>query len=447
MRLAAICFSHMPSHPLLSGPANSPWRHRFAVLTALATLLLIGMGGLVTSNEAGMSVPDWPTSNGYNMFALPIKFWKGGIFYEHTHRLWASLVGVLVVALTRWLGGRASRRPLAIIGLAEVLAGCGIFLLWPNLRATGHFLTGIGGVVLLAALVWARNAPPKPPLVQLGWLAFALVQFQGLLGGLRVVLFDSEIGIFHAALAQLFFVLLCVIALLTSKWWQNGNIKHRTPNIEHRIVSQATEPRSFDVRCSMFSVRYFPNALFLFATGLIFLQLVLGATMRHQHAGLAIPDFPLAYGRIWPATDAASVASYNEHRMELTAANPITAFQIDLQMAHRVVAVLILAAVIGCSWSAFRNFTWRSPLTKLAALWLGLILVQVALGAATIWSKKAADIATAHVLVGAVSLAAGALSCIICFRNPEPARAVVVSPAGAGGPASRSFAAKTAPAQ
>ena len=78
-----------------------------ACLTALATLGLVGVGGLVTSHGVGMSVPDWPTSYGYNMFALPVSVWlTGGVFYEHTHRLWASLVGVLVVALTRWLGGR-----------------------------------------------------------------------------------------------------------------------------------------------------------------------------------------------------------------------------------------------------------------------------------------------------------------------------------------------------
>src|SRR5215470_1244413 len=107
--------------------SDNHWLHRFAVLTALATLALIGIGGLVTSHEAGMAVPDWPTSYGYNMFALPFKFWKGGVFYEHTHRLWASTVGLLVVLLARWLGGRQSRFPLAIIGAAEVLAGFGIF--------------------------------------------------------------------------------------------------------------------------------------------------------------------------------------------------------------------------------------------------------------------------------------------------------------------------------
>ena len=72
--------------------------------------------------------------------------------------------------------------------------------------------------------------------------------------------------------------------------------------------------------------------------------------MRHQHAGLAIHDFPLAYGKLWPATDGASVERYNQQRVEITNVNPITGFQIQLQMVHRFMALLILAAVGFCAW-------------------------------------------------------------------------------------------------
>jgi cytochrome c oxidase assembly protein subunit 15 len=98
-------------------------------------------------------------------------------------------------------------------------------------------------------------------------------------------------------------------------------------------------------------------------------------------------------------------------------------------MVHRIVAVLILCAVAFCAWQAWRKFSWRSPAARLAAFWLGLILCQVALGAATILSDKAADIATAHVLVGALSLATGAMLSIIALRFPQ--RAVSVSPSPA----------------
>src|SRR5262249_9494620 len=152
---------------------------------------------------------------GYNMFLFPVSKWVGGIFYEHSHRLVATVVGVLVVALTRWLGGTASRTPLAAIGSIEFIAGQTLGNYFPDLRGAGHFLSGIGGVVLLAAIVWVRNEPARRPLPQLGWLAFALVQIQGLLGGLRVVLVIDGIGVFHGTLAQLFFVVLCAIALLS----------------------------------------------------------------------------------------------------------------------------------------------------------------------------------------------------------------------------------------
>lgn len=354
-----------------------------------------------------MSVPDWPNSYGYNMFLFPPSKWIGGILYEHTHRLWASMVGLLVVALTRWLGGGASRRPLIVVGALEMFAGIVILLLphqmllqYPNLPAAGGFFAGIGGVVLLAGLVWVRNEAAPRPLPQLGWIALILVQLQGLLGGLRVVMFKDQIGIFHGALAQLFFVLTCAIALLTSNWWMNHETatKNLGSNVPHSVKPHAPQVRK----------------IVLFATALILFQLILGATMRHQHAGLSIPDFPLAYGKLWPATDPVSVAHYNEHRIEIMDVNPITAFQIELQMVHRLMALLILASIAVCAWRAR-----RSPVARFAVFWLGLILAQAGLGAATVLSNKAADVATAHVLVGAISLAAGAILCIVVFRFPQ----------------------------
>src|SRR5438128_12697291 len=88
----------------------NPALHRTALLTAAATFPLIFMGGLVTSHQAGMAVPDWPNSYGYNMFLFPISMWKGGIFYEHTHRLMATVVGFLSIILTIVAWRTESRR-------------------------------------------------------------------------------------------------------------------------------------------------------------------------------------------------------------------------------------------------------------------------------------------------------------------------------------------------
>lgn len=394
----------------VTSATDNPWLHRFAVLTALATLGLVVIGGLVTSHGVGMAVPDWPTSYGYNMFALPVSVWlTGGVFHEHTHRLWASCVGVLVVALTRWLGGRKACLPLLVMGVAEIVAGLVLLRLGADWKGTGHFLSGIGGVVLFGGLVWVRNPPASKPLPALGWVAFVLVQFQGLLGGLRVVL-DAQIvadvrlgttfGIVHGCLGQAFLVLLCVIALVTSRWW-----------IDRRKHQLTTVP-----------VDALLSRLFRVVTILIFVQLLIGATMRHQHAGLAIPDFPLAYGRLWPDTGADAVARYNQQRVEITVANAITPFQIWLQMVHRLLAVGILTYLGVMVWRSRRRARnsrdgdedCNTPaLRRLSRCWLALILIQAGLGAWTIWSNKAADVATAHVLIGALSLVTGVFGWLI----------------------------------
>ena len=365
----------------------------FAVLNAVATFLLIGLGGLVTSHEAGMSVPDWPTSYGYNMFALPIRFWQGGVIYEHTHRLMASFLGVLVVALTRWLGGYRSRKPLAIVGGIEIVAGVLIFLFFPNVKAVGHFFVGIGGVVLLAAIVWVRNAPSIPTLVWCGWVAFVLVQLQGLLGGLRVAMFLDWLGVPHGAIAQIFLILIAAIALFTSCWWANSAAEKQT-----------AVPRGL-------------RSHVLYVTILIFIQLLIAATMRHQHAGLAITDFPLAYGKIWPATTPEAIAHYNATRPAGTIGNPITAFQVNLQMIHRFVAYMIFLGVAAAAMLARKRLGGRDPLTKLALFWLILLSLQIVLGAATIWTNKAADLTTLHVMVGASALLTGALWWLVAARR------------------------------
>jgi cytochrome c oxidase assembly protein subunit 15 len=345
---------------------SNPWLYWFAVLTALATLALIGIGGLVTSHEAGMSVPDWPTTKGYNMFLFPINQWLGGIFYEHSHRLLASLVGLMTTVLAVWL--------------------------------------------------WLKDSRPWMP--WLGVAAFLLVVAQGVLGGLRVTLHMDSLGIYHATIAQLFFVLTCAIALFTSRWWQGLERRPPARREENSADKHAVPEAGAPLR-----------GLVLFTTILIFGQLIIAAAMRHQHAGLAISDFPLAHGKLWPDTGAEAVARYNAQRVSINAENPITAFQIELQMAHRGLALAILICVGVVAWrvrssgfgqskpSRERRDGTSNVLRRLAFVWLGLTLFQIGLGAATIWTNKAADVATAHVLVGALLLAVGALWCAIAFRE------------------------------
>ena len=313
----------------------------FAVLNAVATFLLIGLGGLVTSHEAGMSVPDWPTTYGYNMFLFPV----------------------------RQMGRRHFLRTLA-----------------PPARLAGRPADDHSRRLALAQRPAQMDA-------WLGIAAFLLVIAQGILGGLRVRWQLDWLGIPHGAVAQTFLVLTAAIALFTSRWWWNSETE-----------KQISVPRGL-------------RRHVLYVTLLIFIQLLIAATMRHQHAGLAITDFPLAYGKIWPATTPEAIASYNAHRPPGTIGNPITAFQVNLQMVHRLVAYFIFLGVAAAAMLARKKLGGGDGLTKFAFFWLGLLALQIILGAATIWSNKAADVTTLHVMVGASALLTGVLWWLVAARR------------------------------
>jgi heme a synthase len=149
-------------------PSVSPWPHRLAVMLACATFPLLFIGGLVTSLGVGLAVPDWPTTFGYNMFLYPWSKMIGGIFYEHSHRLVASSVGLITIALA-WSFWFYEKRQ------------------------------------------WLR---------WLGVAALALVIIQGVLGGLRVVLLQQTLAIIHGCFAQAFFALTVSLALFSSAEWR-----------------------------------------------------------------------------------------------------------------------------------------------------------------------------------------------------------------------------------
>ena len=168
----------------------------------------------MTSKGVGMAVPDWPTSYGYNMFLFPIDQWIGGVFYEHTHRLLASAVGLLTAILTGWIWVRETsgwRRRAGLIAIVITLGLVGV-------RTQGMFV--VLACVALAFIVFgiSRAVVDERPLRWWAAIAFATVLVQGVLGGLRVTAMADQIGIFHGTLAQLFLVLLVLLALGTGGW-------------------------------------------------------------------------------------------------------------------------------------------------------------------------------------------------------------------------------------
>jgi heme a synthase len=229
------------------------------------------------------------------------------------------------------------------------------------------------------------------------------------LGGLRVTLYKDELGIFHACLAQTFLCLVLAIAIFLSRWWRGVMAADDDASVDAAVVSKGVVAA---------------------ITLLVFGQLALGATMRHQHAGLAVPDFPLAYGKVFPATDAASLERYNQQRHDHREFNDITAAHIYVHMAHRFAAYAILAA-ISWWWLQSRKRAVGERVRSLSTWWLSLVWLQAVLGVVTVLKNKPADIATAHVLVGAMTLATGVwMTLILAKFASERKVAAVAEPAG-----------------
>jgi cytochrome c oxidase assembly protein subunit 15 len=228
--------------------------------------------------------------------------------------------------------------------------------------------------------VWLWRKEERRWVKTLGWVALAAVIVQGVLGGLTVLLLlPTSVSVSHATLAQSFFALMVVIALVTSPGW-----------ISHQPTESSTIHRT--------------RQLALFASGAVFLQLVLGAWMRHSQAGLAIPDFPLSYGGILPPHGAAGLAAINDVRSQLELP-PVTMEQVWIHFAHRIGALIATAAVITCGVHILRTYRDERRLREPAIIQLMLVIVQVLLGALTVWSGKGVQVTTAHVATGALLLA------------------------------------------
>lgn len=330
----------------------NPTLHTIALLTAAATFPLIFMGGLVTSHGAGLSVPDWPNSWGYNMFLFPPRLWRGGIWYEHVHRLMGTVVGMLSIALTVAAWKLESRR----------------WVRW--------LCTGVLGAVI----------------------------FQGVLGGLRVVLVKLDLAIVHACFAQAFFCLAALGAVVTSKWWITAKTDVETPG------------KPLIAAC-------------VFAVAMIYAQLVVGATMRHYEAGLAVPDFPLAYGQLVPAIDPQSMRKINQQRIWKIDLPIVTANQVRLHMGHRLGAALVAVAILIATGIVILRHRREMKLLGPAVLLLVLLAAQIALGAATVLYRKPADVASAHVAVGALILLTSFVMLVRAIRlyaTPQAVRAARV---------------------
>lgn len=224
-------------------------------------------------------------------------------------------------------------------------------------------------LVTMVLAVWLWYGEARAWLRKLGYFAVALVLVQALVGGLRVLLDPYQVAwantssgrlfaMLHAGLAQMFVCVLIAIAVACSGAWRRGG------------VATSAALRHVGVGCCM----------------LLFVQLAVAAVMRHSGAGLAIATFPLsgAEGQWLP---------------------PDWDFRVGIHFAHRLLALPIAVASGWFCLMIFRNSATSWAMRWGSAVLIGLLTLQILLGASVIWTRRSAEITTGHVLIGAMTLA------------------------------------------
>jgi cytochrome c oxidase assembly protein subunit 15 len=239
--------------------------------------------------------------------------------------------------------------------------------------------------VILTVVVWRKEVRRWVRVLTL--LALAAVIIQGMLGGLTVLfLLPAAISISHATLAQTFFCITVTIAFVTSRWWT------------------AQENAADEV-----SRTFSGSGIFVAAFGAVYLQLILGALMRHTGSGLTVPDFPLAYGQVFPSLGEESIAQYNQfliqNHIRLAADGPITESQIIIHLVHRYWAIVVTALVVVASIRLFSLSGASARFRLLGILLLMTVGAQIALGGIVVLSGRNPELTTAHVANGALILA------------------------------------------
>jgi heme a synthase len=252
----------------------------------------------------------------------------------------------------------------------------------------GHrMIAGTVAIMTLVMALWAWRREERRFVRNLALIAFGLVIVQAVLGGLTVLLLlPLGIAVSHAATAQAFLCLVVALAMFTNPAWQTVS---------------AVEPAGERPRLPLLAT---------ITAGVVYAQILIGAVVRHMGVGLAIPDFPLAFGRLVPPLDSPDV---------------------QLNFAHRMGALVVTIFICWTALEVMRFYRDQPLLRRPALALLALLAVQITLGGLTILSRRAVIPTTAHVAVGAALLATSVCLTLRAYRLID-GRLVEQSPSLAG---------------
>jgi cytochrome c oxidase assembly protein subunit 15 len=374
----------------VSVPATDVGLARFVKLVVALTFVLIFVGGHTTTTGAGMAFPDWPMSHGsFN----PDGWWNDAMQrLEHSHRYVAEGVGLAIGVLCAWVWRCGKAVPLAFGGAALVAVAAKVVGM--SKAAVVHAGLWSSVVFFLALLGWFSRGEARPRSAAVRWLAlvaFLGVCVQAVLGGMRVIhdpagtlagsaTTANALRVVHGCFAQIELCVLVAIAALLSPVWR-----------QMRAVGQGSGVARLGWITSAF----------------IFLQLAVGATMRHLGAGLAIPTFPRMPDGGWlPAVQSGLVHLHFTHT----------------RLGAVVVTVLVIALGARALRCAEKN------MVRPAVLLLALVAAQLILGVLVIWNTRPPILTTLHVVNGAALLATVVLLAVRAGKRADPAGAGRTTP-------------------
>lgn len=308
--------------------------HKTAGIILIAVVILIAAGATVTSTGAGDSVPDWPLA--YGKLIPPL---YGNIIYEYTHRLIAGFVAIFILILNILCWATPARKTVRILSVIVLFA---IIL--------QALLGGLRVLIVSDEKIWKT--------------------VQSIVGNIHNSDLRIAFAVFHSLLAQTVLAIMFIIWTITSQKWNDTDVSDHLTNKKTTL-----------------------QIVVVILFSLVFIQIVLGALIRHKQIALIITDFPTTFGRLLPDFNRLPYNPDNNYR-----------FKVNVLLHFFHSRIIPLITIILSLWLFFivkRGLASIKLLNRLTFIFAGLLILQGSIGAFIIWFKAPLILTIIHTVVGA----------------------------------------------